>query len=220
MTPQGTAASGSRHASSPESIPKVYVVDDDVSVREGLELLIRSAGWSPETFACAATFLERPTAAVPGCVVLDIRLPDVDGLDLQDRFAVDRTHLPVVFITGYADVPMTVRAMKAGAVEFLVKPVPEDILLKAIACAIERSGAELLRDAEVGGIRNRHSTLTRRERDVLALVVAGRMNKQIAAELAISEVTVKAHRGKVMRKMGARSVAALVKMTAALDTCA
>lgn len=219
MTPQSTASSAPRAAPDPEMVPRVYIVDDDVSVREGLELLIRSAGWAPETFACAKAFLDRPTAAVPSCLVLDIRLPDADGLDLQDRIAVDRVNVPVVFVTGYGDVPMTVRAMRAGAVEFLVKPVREDVLLTAIACAIERSSAEIRRAAEMSQLRKRHATLTPRERDVLALVVAGRLNKQIAAELAISEITVKAHRGKVMRKMCARSLAELVRMTAGLGPC-
>lgn len=203
-----------------EANPRVFVVDDDISVRESLELLIRSAGWEAETYACAEAFLARPKVSGPSCLILDIRLPDVDGLDLQERFAAERVKPPIVFITGYGDIPMTVRAMKAGAVEFLVKPVHDDALLAAISRAMDRSDAELRGDAELKALRDRYESLTRREREVMALVVAGRLNKQVAAELAISEITVKAHRGKVMRKMRARSLPDLVKIAAKLGVSA
>jgi FixJ family two-component response regulator len=192
--------------------PIVFVVDDDVSVRESLDLLIRTAGWQPETYDSARTFLARPHAPVPSCLVLDVSLPDLSGLDLQQRIGLDRTDLPIIFITGHGDVPTTVRAMKAGAVEFLTKPFGEDVLLDAIAGALDRSRAALDRQAELQDVKDRYATLSQREREVMALVVAGLLNKQIAGELGISEITVKAHRGKVMRKMGAGSVADLVKM--------
>ena len=220
MTRPSVLSSGARQSTKSEAIPRVLVVDDDVSVRESLELLICSAGWVPETYACAAAFLARPAVAAPSCVVLDLSLPDGDGLDLQERLAGDRAGPPIVFLTGYGDVPKTVRAMKGGAFEFLVKPVRDDVLLAAISCAIERSDAELRRNADSRMLRECHASLTSREREVFSLVVAGRLNKQIAAELAISEVTVKAHRGKVMRKMGARSLADLVKMAAKLGVSA
>jgi FixJ family two-component response regulator len=192
--------------------PIVFVVDDDVSVRESLDLLIRTAGWQPETYDSARTFLARPHAPVPSCLVLDVSLPDLSGLDLQQRIGLDRTDLPIIFITGHGDVPTTVRAMKAGAVEFLTKPFGDDVLLDAIAGALDRSRAALDRQAELQDVKDRYDTLSQREREVMALVVAGLLNKQIAGELGISEITVKAHRGKVMRKMGAGSVADLVKM--------
>lgn len=198
------------------SIPIVFVVDDDVSVRESLELLIDTAGWRPETFASASAFLARPRAQVPSCLVLDVSLPDLTGLELQTRIAGDRLDMPIIFITGYGDVPMTVKAMKAGAVEFLTKPFSDDVLLTAIAAALERSRAALGHEAEVREVRARYESLSRREREVMALVVSGLLNKQIGGELHISEITVKAHRGKVMRKMQAGSVADLVKMAATL----
>jgi len=196
--------------------PIVFVVDDDVSVRESLELLIHSAGWSPETFPSAAAFLARPRVDVPSCLVLDVSLPDLNGLELQTRIADDRFELPIIFITGYGDVPMTVRAMKAGAVEFLTKPFNDDVLLGAIAGALERSSAALGHEAAVRDVRTRYASLSRREREVMARVVSGMLNKQIAGELQISEITVKAHRGKVMRKMKADSVADLVTIAARL----
>ena len=192
--------------------PIVFVVDDDLSVRESLELLIRTAGWRPETYPSAQAFLARPRALVPGCLVLDVSLPDLSGLDLQQRIGADRRDLPIIFITGHGDVPMTVRAMKAGAVEFLTKPFGDDVLLGAIAGAIDRSRAALEHRAGLLALETRHATLSQREREVMALVVSGRLNKQIAGELHISEITVKAHRGKVMRKMGAGSLADLVKL--------
>lgn len=196
--------------------PIVFVVDDDVSVRESLELLIQSAGWRPETFASAAAFLARPRADVPSCLVLDVSLPDLNGLELQQRIADDRLDMPIIFITGYGDVPMTVRAMKAGAVEFLTKPFSDDALLGAIAGAIERSRAAVGREAELREIRDRYESLSPREREVMALVVSGMLNKQVGGELHISEITVKAHRGQVMRKMKADSLADLVTMAARL----
>ena len=196
--------------------PIVFVVDDDVSVRESLELLISSAGWQPETFASAQEFLARPRVLAPSCLVLDVALPDLNGLDLQKRVAVDRIDMPIIFITGYGDVPMTVQAMKAGAVEFLTKPFGDDVLLSAIQHAIERSHTALRHEAEIRALRNRHASLSRREREVMALVVSGLMNKQVGGELGISEITVKAHRGKVMRKMEAGSLADLVTMAARL----
>ena len=199
--------------------PVVFVVDDDISVRQSLELLIRAAGWHPETFASAHAFLAQPRAAVPSCLVLDVSLPDLNGLDLQQRIGPGRADLPIIFISGHGDVPMTVRAMKAGAVEFLTKPFSDEALLDAIASAIERSRAALDRQARLRAVATRYETLSQREREVMALVVGGRLNKQIAGELSISEITVKAHRGKVMRKMHAGSVAELVTLAALLGAC-
>jgi FixJ family two-component response regulator len=193
-------------------VPVVFVVDDDISVRESLYDLIRTAGWQPETYDSAQAFLARPRAQGPGCLVLDVSLPDLNGLDLQARIRADRSDLPIIFITGHGDVPMTVRAMKAGAVEFLTKPFEDETLLSAIAGAIDRSRAALNRQADLVALQARYASLSPREREVMALVVAGRLNKQIASELRISEITVKAHRGKVMQKMKAGSLAALVKL--------
>jgi len=195
--------------------PMVFVIDDDVSVRESLELLISSAGWQPETFVCAEEFLARPRLIAPSCLVLDVNLPDLNGLELQNRLA-DRSDMPIIFITGYGDVPMTVRAMKAGAAEFLTKPFSDDVLLSVIRHAIERSRHALDLETEMGELRECYASLSRREREVMALVVTGLLNKQVGAELGISEITVKAHRGKVMRKMKADSLADLVKMAARL----
>jgi len=200
-----------------QATPIVFVVDDDVSVRESLELLICSEGWQPETFTSAQEFLTRPRTLVPSCLVLDIALPGLNGLDLQKRVAVERTDMPIIFITGYGDVPMTVQAMKAGAVEFLTKPFGDDVLLTAIRHAIERSRTTLAHEAEIKALRDRHSSLSRREREVMALVVSGLLNKQVGGELGISEITVKAHRGQVMRKMKADSLAGLVTMAARLQ---
>ena len=193
----------------------VFVVDDDVSVREALEWLIRCAGWQPETFPSAAAFLARPRVRVPSCLVLDVALPDLNGLDVQQRL-VDRTEMPIIFITGYGDVPMTVQAMKAGAVEFLTKPCDDDVLVSAIHHALERSRTALGHEAELRALRDGYASLSRREREVMALVVSGLLKKQIGWELGISEITVKAHRGRVMRKMQADSLADLVTMAARL----
>jgi FixJ family two-component response regulator len=191
--------------------PIVFVVDDDISVRESLELLINFAGWQPETFASARNFLEHPRTTTPSCLVLDVSLPDLNGLELQKLIASDRTDMPIIFITGHGDVPMTVQAMKAGAVEFLTKPFDDEVLLSAIRNAIKRSAAVLEDQAEVGALRSNYDSLTPREQDVMRLVVAGMLNKQIGLKLGISEITVKAHRGKMMQKMKADSVADLVK---------
>src|SRR5580692_10578213 len=196
--------------------PIVFVVDDDVSVRESLELLIRFEGWQPETFESAQEFLTRPRPSVPSCLVLDVSLPGLNGLDLQKRVAVDRADMPIIFITGHGDIPMSVQAMKAGAVEFLTKPFGDDVLLSAIRNAIERSQATLRHEAEIRALRDCYASLTHRERQVMALVVSGLLNKQVGGELGISEITVKAHRGQVMRKMKADSLADLVTMAARL----
>jgi FixJ family two-component response regulator len=200
----------------PQATPVVFVVDDDVSVRESLELLIRCAGWQPETFGSAQEFLVRPRVPVPSCLVLDVSLPDLSGLDLQKRVTVERPDMPIIFITGYGDVPMTVQAMKGGAVEFLTKPFNDEVLLTALRHAIARSHNALGREAEMQALRNCYSSLTSREREVMVLVASGLLNKQVGDQLGISEITVKAHRGKVMRKMNADSLPDLVKMAARL----
>lgn len=194
------------------ALPIVFVVDDDISVRESLELLIRSEGWRVETFGSAGEFLDRPPVLVPSCLVLDVSLPGLNGLELQKRIVVERSDMPVIFITGYGDVPMTVQAMKAGAVEFFTKPFREDALLSSIRQALERSRIALSSEIEMRILRERYASLTRREQEVMALVVSGLLNKQVGGELGISEITVKAHRGKVMQKMKADSLPALVKM--------
>jgi len=200
------------HASPP---PIVFVVDDDVSVRESLELLIRNEGWQAETFQSAQEFLAHARVIAPSCLVLDVTLPGLSGLDLQKR-VLDRTDMPIIFITGYGDVPMTVQAMKAGAVEFLTKPFSADVLVDAIRNAIEHSRTTLAHEAEMRALRQRYASLTPREQQVMALVVAGLLNKQVGSDLGISEITVKAHRGSVMRKMEADSLADLVTMAARL----
>ena len=193
----------------------VFVVDDDVSVRESLELLIRAAGWQPETFGSALEFQSRPRPTVPCCLVLDVTLPGLSGLELQQRL-VERTDMPIIFITGHGDVPMSVQAMKAGAVEFLTKPFTNDVLLDAIGGAIKRSRTAVRQEAELRVLRSAYASLTPREREVMALVVSGLLNKQVGGELGISEITVKAHRGQVMRKMKADSLPELVTMAARL----
>ena len=199
-----------------DGTPIVFVVDDDVSVRESLELLIRCEGWQPEIFASAQEFLSRPRAHVPSCLILDVSLPGLNGLDLQKRIASDRIDMPIIFITGHGDIPMSVQAMKAGAVEFLTKPFGDDVLLSAIRNAIERSQAALGREAEIRSLRDCYASLTNRERQVMALVASGLLNKQVGGELGISEITVKAHRHQVMRKMNADSLPDLVIMAARL----
>jgi Response regulator len=196
--------------------PIVFVVDDDVSVRESLESLFHSVGWQVEVFASAQEFLARPPVLAPSCLVLDVSLPDLSGLALQKRLVGERADMPVVILTGYGDVPMAVEAMKAGALEFLTKPVGAAELLDAVGRGFERSSMLLAQDAELHALEMRHAVLTRRQREVMALVVAGRPNKQVAHELGISEVTVKAHRGTVMRRMHAESLAELVLMNARL----
>jgi FixJ family two-component response regulator len=196
--------------------PIVFVVDDDISVYESLELLIRCEGWQPATFGSAEEFLECPRTGMPSCLVLDVSLPGLTGLELQKRIAVERTDIPIIFVSGHADVPTTVQAMKAGAVEFLIKPFSDDVLLSAIRSALERSRIALSREAEMRVLRNRYASLSSRERQVMALVVSGLLNKQIGGELGISEITVKAHRGKAMHKMQADSLAELVRMATKL----
>lgn len=196
--------------------PVVFVVDDDVSVREALELLLRHEGLDVETFVSAQEFLSRPRAVVPSCLVLDYSLPGLNGLELQKLVAVERHEMPIIFITGHGDVPMTVKAMKAGAVEFLTKPFSDGILLNAVRGALERSRVILDRDSEIRALKARYACLTAREREVMVLVVAGMPNKQVGGELGISEITVKAHRGSMMRKMKAESLAELVNIAARL----
>lgn len=200
----------------PDTPAVVYVVDDDVSVRESLELLIAQAGWQPVLFSSAAAFLAQPPPQSTACLVLDVHLPDLNGLDLQQSMGSHRPELPIVFITGHGDIPQTVRAMRAGAVEFLTKPFDDTALLDAIAEAHAASRAALQGRASVQALLDAYASLTPREQEVVRLVVRGCMNKQVAAELGISEITVKAHRGKAMRKMGARSLPELVKQASAI----
>jgi FixJ family two-component response regulator len=199
-----------------ESPSIVLVVDDDISVRESLEALLRNEGLGVETFVSAQEFLSRPPVTVPSCLVLDISLPGLNGLDLQKRVAVERNEMPIIFITGHGDIPVTVQAMKAGAVEFLTKPFNDEILLNAIRNALVRSKTLFDRSAEIRALKARYACLTAREREVMALVVVGLPNKQVGSELGISEITVKAHRGSMMRKMKAESLAELVSIATRL----
>ena len=198
------------------ALPIVFIVDDDVSVRESLELLVQSENWKPETFESAQEFLDHPRELVPSCLVLDVSLPGLNGLELQKRLSADHIYVPIIFITGYGDVPKTVQAMKAGALEFLTKPIDNNALVSAIRKALERSRLALARDVEMRELRARYASLTGREQQVMALVVSGLLNKQVGAELGITEITVKAHRGQAMQKMKADSLATLVKLAAKL----
>lgn len=213
-----SAGAQSLESGSPQSkvTSIVFVVDDDISVRESLEALIRFVGWQPETFASAEEFLARPRPLVPSCLVLDVSLPDLNGLELQNLIAPDRISMPIIFITGHGDVPMTVQAMKAGAIEFLTKPFDDDVLLTAIRHAIERSAAALGDEDEIQTLRDCYASLTPREQEVMKLVVSGMLNKQVGLTLGISEITVKAHRGRMMQKLKADSIADMVKMAVRL----
>lgn len=198
------------------TVATVFIVDDDVSVRESLELLIRNENWTPETFSSAQEFLSRPRRLVPSCLILDLSLPGLNGLELQKELAVQHIDMPIIFITGHGDIPKSVQAMKAGALEFLTKPIDNDALISAIRNALERSRLMIAQEAEMRELRDRYAALTPREQQVMALVVAGLLNKQVGGELGISEITVKAHRGQVMQKMKANSLADLVRMAARL----
>jgi FixJ family two-component response regulator len=209
---------GNRMGAIPTSatVPTVFIVDDDVSVRESLELLVRNENWKPEAFASAQDFLNHPRTLAPSCLVLDLSLPGLNGLELQRQLAVEHIDMPIIFITGYGDVPKSVQAMKAGALEFLTKPLNNDALVNAIRNALERSRLALAQEAEMRELRDRYALLTPREQQVMALVVSGLLNKQVGGELGISEITVKAHRGQVMQKMKANSLADLVKIAGKL----
>lgn len=200
--------------------PVVFVLDEDASLRESLEELIRREGWQAETFASAEEFLAHPRPVVPSCLVLDVALRGLGGLELQKRVAVERPDMPIIFVTAKGDVPTTVQAMKAGAIEFFMKPLREDALLSSLREALERSRVRLAHEAEMGSLRDRYRELSRREREVMALVSAGLLNKQVGGELGISEITVKAHRGQVMQKMKANSLPDLVKMAGRLGLAA
>jgi FixJ family two-component response regulator len=212
MTPSRVLSRELGAAPMPHASPIVFVVDDDISVRESLELLLQNEGWQPKTFASAQAFLDCPRAVVPSCLILDVSLPGLDGLELQKRVAVERVDMPIIFITGYGDVPKSVQAMKRGAVEFLTKPFNDEVLLTAIRQALDRSRLARAHETEMRELRDRYASLTPREQQVMALVVSGLLNKQVGGELGISEITVKAHRGQVMQKMKANSLADLVKM--------
>jgi FixJ family two-component response regulator len=208
---------GLKTVSATQSSPIVFVVDDDLSVRESLELLIRHEGWRVMTFTSASEFLACPRLSVPSCLILDVSMPELNGLELQKRIAPERADMPIIFITGYGDVPMTVQAMRAGAVEFLTKPFTEDALVGAIRQALDGSRQAWVREKEMQDLRNKFASLSMREQQVMRLVVTGKLNKEVANELGISEITVKAHRGRVTQKMKADSLADLVNMAAKLE---
>lgn len=210
-------ATGLRSCSMARAIPIVFVVDDDISIRESLESLIARAGWRPQLLTSALEFLASPRPTSPSCLVLDVNLPDLNGLELQERIAGERADMPIIFITGYGDIPMSVQAMKAGAVEFLTKPYSPEVLLNSIRSALERSRMCLDEETSMQVLRNRHKSLSRREREVMALVVRGRLNKQVGGDLGISEITVKKHRGRAMRKMRAKSLPELVSIAVRLN---
>ena len=197
--------------------PIVFVVDNDISVRESLDQLICAEGWQAETFESPQEFLARPRPLVPSCLVLDVSLPDLNALDIQKRIAVERSGMPIIFISGGGDIRTTVEAMKAGAIDFLVKPFSNEVLLRSIRESLERSRVALDREVALRDLRDRYASLTPRERQVMALVVSGLLNKQVAWELGIGESTIKAHRGQVMQKMKANSLAELVKIASTLD---
>ena len=203
-------------APDPSDAPTVFIVDDDISIRESLEAMIGAAGWRPKAFESARAFLAHRRGAGPSCLILDVNLPDLNGLDLQVHIADDQAGMPIIFVTGYGDVPMTVRAMKAGAVEFLQKPFDRDVLLAAVRDAISRSLAAAGQEEKIRTLRARYASLTPREKEVMAMVVSGLLNKQVGGELGISEITVKAHRGRMVRKMRATTFADLVNMGARL----
>jgi FixJ family two-component response regulator len=199
-------------------VPTVFIVDDDVSVRESLEEMILNEGWHPVVFSTAEGFLSYPRAKVPSCLVLDVNLPELNGLDVQALLSADRLAMPIIFITGYGDIPMSVKAMRAGAFEFLEKPFSDEVLLSVIRHAIDESNVAVSADFEVLDLERKYTAMSPREQEVMALVVSGMMNKQIGAKLGISEITVKSHRGRVMRKMNAESLASLIGMSARLAT--
>ena len=211
-----TFTAGSSSPLMAKPAPIVFIVDDDISVRESVEALIAECGWRPEVFASAEDFLARPRPKSPSCLVLDVSLPDLNGLEVQKRVGREHNKMPIIFITGNGDIPMTVRAMRAGAAEFLTKPFTDEALLDAIRNALERSRSALEAQSNLQVLRDRHESLSAREREVMALVVRGLLNKQVGGELNISEITVKAHRGRMMRKMRAKSLPELVSMAARL----
>jgi FixJ family two-component response regulator len=198
------------------TIPTVVVVDDDISVRESLELLIQNEGWQPELFESAGAFMARLPTVEPSCLILDVNLPDLSGLDIQQRVSDAKSSAPIIFITGYGDIPTSVRAMKAGAAEFLTKPLDDGIVLEAVREAVRRGQANLKREGAQRQLQERYALLSKREREVMNLVVKGLMNKQVGFELDISEITVKAHRGRVMEKMQATTFVDLVNMATRL----